>query len=199
LLFEKGRKMNITLRKANAVQNSINDTVKSIKINFDLELNEFQDVESAITKANSELVVNDARRQKLIMALYNIRALVGTANAASGINTALAKAAFIDKRIGQLEQFASASEIISLEVIKGKLEKIKNDKGETSRRSIYGYSDTVSTSILGKEQIAQAKAEILNLKKQKQQINDEVLELNIKTEVPLSDDTVATLQAEGLI
>jgi uncharacterized protein YdcH (DUF465 family) len=57
----------------------------------------------------------------------------------------------------------------------------------------------VSTSILGKEQIAQAKAEILNLKKQKQQLNDEVLELNIKTEVPLSDDTVATLQAEGLI
>jgi hypothetical protein len=39
----------------------------------------------------------------------------------------------------------------------------------------------------------------LNLKKQKQQLNDEVLELNIKTEVPLSDDTVATLQVEGLI
>jgi hypothetical protein len=191
--------MNITLRKANAVQNSINDTVKGIKIDFNLELNEFQDVEAAITKANSDLVTNDGRRQKLIMALYNIRALVGTANAASGINTALAKAAFIDKRIGQLEQFASTSEMISLEVIKGKLEKIKNDKGETSRRSIYGYTDTVSTSILGKEQIAQAKAEILNLKKQKQQLNDEVLELNIKTEVPLSDDTVATLQAEGLI
>jgi uncharacterized protein YdcH (DUF465 family) len=191
--------MNITLRKANAVQNSINDTVKGIKVDFNLELNEFQDVEAAITKANSDLVANDGRRQKLVMALYNIRALVGTANAACGINTALAKAAFIDKRIGQLEQFASASEMISLEVIKGKLEKIKNDKGEAGRRSIYGYSDTVSTSILGKEQIAQAKAEILNLKKQKQQLNDEVLELNIKTEVPLSDDTVATLQAEGLI
>ena len=191
--------MNITLRKANAVQNSITDTVKSIKIEFDLELNEFQDVEAAITKANADLVVNDGRRQKLIMALYNIRALVGTANAASGINTALAKAAFIDKRIGQLEQFASASEMTSLEVIKGKLEKIKNDKGETSRSRIYGYSDTVSTSILSKDQITQAKAEILNLKKQKQQINDEVLELNIKTEVPLNEDTVATLQAEGLI
>jgi hypothetical protein len=191
--------MNITLRKANAVQNSINDTVKSIKINFDLELNEFQDVEAAITQANAELVVNDGRRQKLIMALYNIRALVGTANAASGINTALAKAAFIDKRIGQLEQFASASEMIDLEVIKGKLEKIKNNQGETSRSRIYGYNDTVPTSVLAKDQIAQAKAEILNLKKQKQQINDEVLELNIKTEVPLNEDTVATLQAEGLL
>ena len=191
--------MNITLRKANAVQNSINDTIKGIKVDFTVELNEFQDVEAAITKANSDLVTNDGRRQKLTMALYNIRALVGTANAASGINTALAKAAFIDKRIGQLEELAKATEITSLDVIKGKLEKIKNDKGENARRSIYGYGDTVSTSVLGREQIAQAKAEVLNLKKQKQQLNDEVLELNIKTEIPLSDDVVASLQAEGLL
>jgi hypothetical protein len=40
---------------------------------------------------------------------------------------------------------------------------------------------------------------VLNLKKQKQQLNDEVLELNIKTEIPLSEDVVASLQAEGLL
>ena len=191
--------MNITLRKANAVQNSINDTVKNIRVDLTIEINEFQDVESVIGAANDQLIVNDGRRQQLTMALYNIRALVGTANAASGIDTALAKAAFIDKRIGQLEQLANGTEITSLEVIKGKLEKIKNDKGENTRRSIYGYSDTVSTGILSKEQIAQAKTEILNLKKQKQKLNDEILELNIKTEIPLSDDTVATLTAEGLL
>lgn len=191
--------MNITLRKANAVQNSINEAIKSIKINLNAEINEFQNVEEAIQRANSDLIANDGRRQKLTMALYNIRALVGTANAASGIDTSLAKAAFIDKRIGQLEQLASAEEMTSLEVIKGKIEKIKNDKGENSRRSLYGYNDTVSTSVLSKEQIAQAKAEVLNLKKQKQKLNDEVLELNIKTEIPLADDVVATLQAEGLL
>ena len=191
--------MNITLRKANAVQNSINETVKNIKVELTVEINEFQNVEDTLSKVNNELIANDGRRQNLTMALYNIRALVGTANAASGIDTALAKAAFIDKRIDQLEQLASGTEITSLEVIKGKLEKIKNDKGENSRRSIYGYSDTVSTGILSKEQIAQAKTEILNLKKQKQKLNDEILELNIKTEIPLGDDTVATLQAEGLL
>ncbi len=191
--------MNITLRKANAIQNSINDTLKNIKVELSIELNEFQNVEEAITKANNDLVENDGRRQKLTMALYNIRALVGTANAASGIDTALAKAAFIDKRIGQLEELAKATEITSLEVIKGKLDKIKNDKGENNRRSLYGYSDTVTTSVLSKEQIHQAKTEILNLKKQKQKLNDEILELNIKTEIPLSDDTVATLQVEGLL
>jgi hypothetical protein len=190
--------MNITLRKANAIQNSINDVVKNIKVDLTVELNEFQNIEETITRANSSLIENDGRRQKLTMALYNIRALVGTANAASGIDTALAKAAFIDKRIGQLEQLTAAVEITELEVIKGKLEKIKNDKGE-SRRSIYGYNDTVSTGVLSKEQIAQAKAEVLNLKKQKQKLNDEILELNIKTEIPLADDTVATLQAEGLL
>jgi hypothetical protein len=191
--------MNITLRKANAVQNSINDTVKNIRVDLTIEINEFQNVEDTLSKANNELIINDGRRQNLTMALYNIRALVGTANAASGIDTALAKAAFIDKRIGQLEQLANGTEITSLEVIKGKLEKIKNDKGDNTRRSIYGYSDTVSTGILSKEQIVQAKTEILNLKKQKQKLNDEILELNIKTEIPLGDDTVATLTAEGLL
>ncbi len=191
--------MNITLRKANAVQNSINEAIKNIKVDLTVEINEFQNVEDVITKANSKLVENDGRRQKLTMALYNIRALVGTANTASGIDTALAKAAFIDKRIGQLEELAKATEITALDVIKGKIEKIKNDKGENSRRSLYGYNDTVSTSVLSAEQIAQAKAEVLNLKKQKQKLNDEILELNIKTEVPLSEDTVALLQAEGLM
>ena len=191
--------MNITLRKANAIQNSINDAVKNIKIELNVELNEFQNVEDVIGKANNTLIENDTRRQKLTMSLYNIRALVGTANTSSGIDTALAKAAFIDKRIGQLEELAKATEITSLEVIKGKLEKIKNDKGESSRRSLYGYNDTVSTTVVSQEQIDQVKAEIQNLKKQKQKLNDEILELNIKTEIPLSEDVVKTLTEEGLI
>jgi uncharacterized protein YdcH (DUF465 family) len=191
--------MNITLRKANALQNSIQEAIKGIKVDLSVEINEFQSVEEVLTKANATLIENDGRRQQLTMALYNIRALVGTANTASGISTMLAKAAFIDKRVGQLEELSKSSEITSLDVIKGKLDKIRNDKGDNSRRSIYGYSDTVSTSVLSKEQIAQAKAEVLNLKKQKQKLNDEILELNIKTEVPLSEDVVATLQAEKLV
>ena len=86
--------MNITLRKANAVQNSINEAVRNIKVDLTVELNEFQNIEEALTKANNSLIENDTRRQKLTMALYNIRALVGTANSQSGIDTNLAKAAF---------------------------------------------------------------------------------------------------------
>jgi len=191
--------MQISLRKANAVQAGINDAIKGIKIETSLDLNEFQDVVAELQKANDALFTNDSRRQRLLLALYNIRGLVGTANAQSGIDLKLATAAFIDKRIGQLDELAKLTPVTDLAVITGKLDKIKNHENENSRRSIYGYVDTVSTTVVSQEQIDQVKAEIKNLKKQKQKLNDEVLELNIKTEIPLSDDVVTTLTEEGLI
>lgn len=190
--------MNITLRKANAIQASINDAIKGIKVETVVAINEFQDPAVELKKANDALFANDARRQKLLLALYNIRGLVGTANAASGIDVNLAKAAFIDKRIGQLETIGNADVMTDMTVIVGKLDKIKNDKSD-SRRSIYGYNDNVSSGVVTQEQLDQVKAEIKNLKKQKQKLNDEILELNIKTEIPLSEDVVATLAGEGLI
>jgi hypothetical protein len=191
--------MNISLRKANAVQNGINETLKGIEIKTTVELNEFQDVVAELKKANDVLFTNDSRRQRLLLALYNIRGLVGTANAQSGIDLKLATAAFIEKRIVQLDELAKLSAVTELAVINGKLEKIRNDKSETARRSIYGYNDTVSTTVVSAEQIAQVKTEIQNLKKQKQKLNDEILELNIKTEIPLSEDVVKTLTEEGLV
>jgi uncharacterized protein YdcH (DUF465 family) len=190
--------MNISLRKANAVQNSINESIRNIKIETTIDLNEFQTVEAELQKANTTLFTNDARRQKLLLALYNIRALVGTANAQSGIDAKLATAAFVDKRLTQLAELAGSSVITDLAVINGKLDKIRNSKDE-ARSRVYGYSDTVSTGVIGHEQLDQIKSEISNLKKQKQKLNDEILELNIKTEIPLSDDVVATLTTEGLL
>lgn len=191
--------MNISLRKANAVQNGINEALKSIEIKTTVELNEFQDVVAELKKANDTLFTNDSRRQRLLLALYNIRGLVGAANASSGIDMKLATAAFIEKRIGQLEALSKLEAVTDLAVINGKLEKIRNDKSETARSRIYGYNDTVSTTVVSAEQIAQVKTEIQNLKKQKQKLNDEILELNIKTEIPLSEDVVKTLSEEGLV
>jgi len=191
--------MNISLRKANAVQSSIVDAIKGISIETSLELNEFQDVVAELQKANDVLFANDSRRQRLLLSLYNIRGLVGAANAQSGVDTKLATAAFVDKRVAQLDEMAKLSPVTDLAVINGKLDKIRNSKDESARSRIYGISDTVSTTVVSQEQIAQVKAEIKNLKKQKQKLNDEILELNIKTEIPLSDEVVAILQAEDLI
>lgn len=189
--------MNISLRKANAVQNRIKELMHEIEINVTVDINEFEDPVSVIQAANDQLFANDNRRQKLLLAYYNIRGLVGTANSSSGIDVALTKAAFIDKRIAQIDIIASIEPIKSIDVIRGQVDKLKVAPDAT--RSIYGRKDTVTTSVVGQNQIDQAKKEILNLRKQKQSLNDEILELNIKTEVPLSDDVVKTLTDEGLL
>ena len=186
--------MNINLRKANNVQSSIQDAINSIETVMSVEINEFQDPIKEIQSANDELFANDARRMKLLQAFYNIRALVATANASCGISTNLAKAAFIEKRLQQLSSIAGQKPVTDMEVIKGRLDKIK----ARDEKEYYGR-DTVSTSVIGAEQIAQAKAQIKDLRKQKQKINDENLDLNFKTEIPLSEDTVKVLTEEGIL
>jgi uncharacterized protein YdcH (DUF465 family) len=86
----------------------------------------------------------------------------------------------------------------SLDVISGQVEKLKT-VADTGRSSLYGREQTVSTSVVAQYQIDQTRKEILNLRKQKQKLNDEILELNIKTEVPLSEEVVKTLTDEGLV
>jgi hypothetical protein len=192
--------MKITLRKASALQNSIQEAVKNIDITVKVELNEFERPDVALETANLKLISADQRRTALTKVLYVVRAQVGTANAECGINERLAKAAYVDKRIGQLTALVSSDAVQdSMLVINGKVEKLKADKGENSRRSLYGYSDTVSTGVLSQAQVDAFKAEQLALKKDKQKLNDEVLELNVRTEIALSDETVAVLTSEGLV
>lgn len=188
--------MKITLRKANAIQNSIQDHIKTIEVKTQVSLNEFQDAAGEIACAREGVVANDKRRASLTQALYGIRANVGRANAESGVADLLAQAAYIDKRIGQVKGLVESDVAEDLAVVTGKLSKIANDKSE---RRIYGYHDTVSTGVLTPEQIAEFKAEMLALKKNKQVINDKVLELNIRTEIELDSTTVDLLKSEQLV
>ena len=192
--------MKITLRKASALQNAIQEAVKNIDITVKVELNEFENAETALATANAKLIHADQRRTALTKVLYVVRAQVGTANAECGINERLAKAAYVDKRIGQLTALIGSDAVQdSIVVIQGKLEKLKAPESANSRRSLYGYSDTVGTGVLTPEQVTAFKAEQLALKKDKQKLNDEVLELNVRTEIALSDETVAVLTSEGLV
>jgi len=190
--------MNITLRKANALQNSINDTIKSIKFDTVVKVNEFQDPEAVIKTAEVEFARNMQRRDSLYAVLYEIRKLVGRGNDASGISQRLADVAHLEKQIQFFGDLASKEVREDGKVIAGKLDKIRNEKGE-SRRTIYGYNDEVSTSILDKEEVEGFKKLTVASKKNKQKLQDEILELNVRTEIELSEKAVAILTSEGLL
>jgi hypothetical protein len=187
--------MKISLRKSSALQNAIQEAIRSIKIEPTVRVNEFVNPERVITDANTTLVENDGRRVALTIAYYNIRSLVGAANVSCGINMKLATAAFVDKRIAQLQELTDSG-VRDIGVVSRRLDKIRAT--ETSSH-MYGREETVTTSVLTEDQVAAFKSELQALKKQKQTLNDEILELNIKTEIPLGEHTVTTLKNEGLI
>jgi hypothetical protein len=191
--------MNISLRKANALQNSINDTVKGLQFETTVKINEFQEAEQEIVKAASALCENLTRRDALVDTLYEIRKSVSGANTQVGIDSRLADVAHLEKQIQFYNGLAGNKVRESEKVVAGRLDKIRNDKSESSRRSIYGYADTVDTSVLLKEDLDGFRKTVAKAKKAKQKLQDEILELNVQTVIQLSDNAVTMLQAEGLI
>jgi hypothetical protein len=187
----------ITLRKANAIQQNMNDLLKTVQVKATVELNEFQDVVQTLQAANDAVMAADVRRSDLLMALYSIRATVGVANFQCGIGNRLSHLAYIDKRLHQLESLVSeTARLKDLAVVTGQLDKIRNRREE---HRMYGYENNVTTGVLQQQQIDSIAGIMRELKKQKQKLNDEVLELNVRTEIELTDDVEAVLVKEGIL
>lgn len=189
--------MKISLRRAAALQNSIRDALHSIPCDFTVRLNEFQDSELVISAKQAELAENLQRRSKLTQVLYDIRTAVGRANHEAGVNQLLAQVARLDREIQDHQILAGGSARQPQEVISGQLRKIREDKGE--RRAVYGYDATVETTVLTTEVIADHRAQVQNLRRQRQNLQDEILELNVRTEILLSDEAVNILKNQNLV
>ena len=188
--------MKITLRKAAVLQNAINDAIKQIDIKSEVALTEFHKPEDEIARAATEAKANIQRRWALNSALHSIRLSVAQANHESGVNQHLTDVAALEKQIQFYTGLAGKELRESADVLAGKLRKMSEQEAKSR---IYGYGDTVNTSVFTAEDIAGFKKIVIDRKKGKQQIQDRILELNVRTEIELSDVAVATLQAEGLI
>lgn len=190
--------MRVTLRKANALTNALQDAVRQIEFKTNVKLNEFEDPNQVLNTARQVLLGDINKKTTLQRVLYSIRNSVGQANHESGINSMLTEVAALEKEIQIYASLVTESVSENLTVISGKLEKIRNNKAET-RRSILGYDDTVDSGVLLPEHIVDFKNIISNLKKHKQQLQDQILETNVKTEIELAGATVEVLRVEGLL
>lgn len=187
--------MKFTLRKASVLQNEIQEAAKNIALVGRVSLNEFQDAKAALATANSELKANLGRLSRLNTALATVRALVGKANLTSGVNEKLAGLAAIDKMISRYTELAVDTNLAEdVAVIEGRVNKLK-----TRDETRYYGSETVDTGVLSAADMEAFKEELRVLRKRKQSINDEILELNIRTEIELSEEVVAVLKAEKVI
>ena len=188
--------MKITLRKANALQLSINEILKGMSFETTVSINEFQIPTTVISQTEEVFAKNLARRDALIMAMFEIRKLVAKGNEAAGINDMLADVAHLEKQIQFFNGLATKNPKDDMSIIKGKLDKIRNSKEESR---MYGMRDEVTVSVLEKEDITGFQQVVAQSKRAKQQLQDQLLEMNVRTEIPLSEQTVKTLTDEGII
>ena len=191
--------MQINLRKANALQEVIMDTIRGIRLETNITLTEFDDVDAKLSQAQIKLMADLERVELLYRAYYDIRVAVGRVTGGTGgISDKLAAIAQAEKQIAVQTSLANQTTTrMDVNVIKGKLEKIA--KGSEIREGLYARREEVVTSVIEEGVMDMLKASIANLKKVKRNLQDSLLEDNINTKITLSQGTVDTLNAEKLI
>jgi hypothetical protein len=186
--------MKLTLRKANAVQAAINEAVKTLELKTQVTLNEFEEVKDQIQAGRDRFWDNVSVRNSLITALYEIRASVAKANAA-GINDMLANVAYLDKQISFNNGLAKEGAQTALRVLNGQVKKNAESKDDAYR---YGLRE-VSTSIFTEEEIETFRKNVANFKREKQRLQDRLLELNVQTEIALTETTAEFLKSVDIL
>lgn len=186
--------MQISLRKANAIQIAINEALKGLEFKAEISINEFQDPANELDNALAKFNNNVSRRYKLIAALYDIRNKVAEANSKNSIDGLLAELARLEKDIVFLSPLVKSNTRTDLKVIAGKLEKIAN----RTEDSYYAKAE-VESSIFTDADLEKFRVNLSFAKKAKQKLQDQLLELNVRTTIELSTETVATLTSEDIL
>lgn len=187
--------MKLTLRKANAVQAAINEMIKNLQLDTSVTLNEFQSVAEQIQSARDQFWSNTDTRSNLMDALYEIRAKVAQANATAGINDMLANVAYLEKQIGHNTMMAGKGAQTAMAVLNGQVKKnaeVKDDAYSYNRRD-------VTTSIFTDVEIADFKRNAALLKREKQKLQDALLELNVHATIELKEGTAEFLKKAGIL
>lgn len=192
--------MKITLRKAHALQKELLNEIRKLDFDTEVEINEFESPEKKILEANDLFTSRMEMRKDLLDTMYVIRKAIAKANHENDVDIMLADVARLDNDIGFFNRITSLAEPrVNGDVLEGKLEKIrKSDESAESR--IYGRrSDTVTTHIFNTEELADFEVQLAGVKKEKQKLQDKLLEINFQNEIELGDEQEAVLRAVNLI
>ena len=192
--------MEINLRKANAVQAEIRKAVNAHAVDANVSVSEFtQDLSGTILSAKDAYLANMKRKVALTTALYNIRKSVAEANATAGINGILTDVQRIEAVMALYSGVAGQTVSKSLAEIEARLEKFKATPSD-GRSAIYGDRyNNVETSVVEQQTVEDAKAKVKELKRERQNLQDKLLALNVNSLITISAADEAVLKAEGIL
>jgi hypothetical protein len=190
--------MQLTLRKASAIQKLINEEINSTSLTTKVSIGRFDDPvkkrDEAITKTNDAITKKGA----LLNALYAIRNQVAAAGQAAGVGDILTQVALIEKLSGMLKPLAGIEAfVVDRETLAAQFKDLTEDKESKSRYSS-DRRETFDTSTVYQLSADTWKENLGQFRKEKQALSDKLLELNVRTEITLDAATVETLKYYGI-
>lgn len=176
--------MKLTLRKAAKVAQMMREAADNIRVQARIDLNEFSDPMQNLEAARAQAVKDNDEKINLLSAVYHLREQIGVVNATAGISSLMSQGAFIDAQIRILEDQSSSSNLrLSSEYIQGRLAKAK-----TATDTRYGYHDDLTSGVYTGEDASVMKQTLQHLRKEKVNIQDSILELNVNTSIEVDDE-----------
>jgi predicted alpha-1,6-mannanase (GH76 family) len=192
--------MKINLRKASVVQQTILDEIKRIgteKTSVSVSLFE-ANIEGKLDEQLTKVVDTNRRVGRLLEANRFLRANVARKNAEVGIADYLAEEAYLASAEARLKSLSEVDARQQLTSLQQEIDARKSSK-ESERMSIYGRSEySVEVNVVPAEVIAKAKTELEGIRKRRRKIKDEMVALNVRTEIEVPEQVALVLTELGL-
>jgi uncharacterized protein YeeX (DUF496 family) len=186
----------INLRKASHLVNEIHSHVNSILSRMDsrIDINEYHDPEKEVKNANIEYLNQVDSIAELRECAFQIKIDVGRTNAKVGINDLLTEKFYLEMGRKTLRNLTEKTPAMTMAEIKGRVEKLTKKESESR------YDDDfIRTSCLSKTNIDIFKKDLRTYTKGLRDIDNKLLEANIKNSVTLGNEQVELLEKEGLL
>jgi hypothetical protein len=189
--------MKLTLRKANALQLLINESIGSTSISTQVSIGKYDDPKLAIIHAASIFQAALDKTRYLLAVLYSIRQKVSNESHEAGVSAILSEVAHIDKLAAVLKPLASVSSFAPDENVL--FEAHADLKKEQPVNSYSPRSNSFTTGAIPQGWIPTYLKEVSDLRKRKQSLSDKLLDLNIRHEIELSEEEETVLKKYDLI
>lgn len=191
--------MKINLRKAAVVQQQIQEEIKRIgseKTAITVSLYD-TDVESKLNTQFNKYIVNNQRVSRLMDANRFLRATVARKNAEVGIMDYLAEDAMLSAFETRLRGMAELTPRISEEAQKREIE--SRISTIASERNIYGRNEhNIEVNVVTEQFVNDAKAELEQVRRRRRKIKDEMVSINVRTEIDVPEQVALVLTELGL-
>ena len=191
--------MKINLRKAAVVQQQIQEEIKRIgseKTAITVSLYD-TDVESKLNTQFNKYIVTNQRVSRLMDANRFLRATVARKNAEVGIMDYLAEDAMLSAFETRLRSMSELTPRISEEAQKREIE--SRISTIASERNIYGRNEhNFEVNVVTEQFVEDAKTELEQVRRRRRKIKDEMVSVNVRTEIDVPEQVALVLTELGL-